>query len=124
MSAVVRLDNALFSRADSSCDQAAQSVDRQLRHRHHHLHFPDLFALLSVEVALDQSDEEGAEARAANEGIAGKNEGDEADRPTFPRVADGTTALDEGSKSARRLLASADPDAFSNRALYRDHDLD
>src|SRR3989442_525356 len=55
---------------------------------------------------------------------ARKVEGNEAERSAHERVADGATALDEGSKSARRMFAFADSDAVSVCALQRDHDLD
>src|SRR5205085_4655845 len=77
-----------------------------------------------TQVALFEVNEKGSETRAADERIAGKNQGDEAERSASERVADGATASDEGGKSARRVLASFDSDAVPDCALRRHHNLD
>src|SRR5205807_4262468 len=86
-----------------------------------HLH---LFTFLPAQVAVVAQDEKGAEVRAAHERAAREIERNETERSAHERVADGATALDEGSKPARRMFAFADSDAVSVCALQRDHDLD
>src|SRR2546428_267048 len=101
-------------------------MGRRRRHllRDYSLHHSDLFALLSAQVAIIAQDEEGAEIRATHERAARKIEGNEADRSAHERVADGATAPDEGSKSARWMFAFADSDAVSVCALHGADDLD
>src|SRR2546425_8939701 len=91
--------------------------NRQLWRRHHSLHHLHLFAFLSAQVAVVTQDEKGAEVRAAHERAAREIERHEAERSTYERVADGATALDEGSKPARRMFAFADSDAVFVCAL-------
>src|ERR1041384_8641822 len=70
-----------------------------------------------------KSNEEGAEARAEDEGAAREDQGNEAERSAAERAPDGPAAAHEGRQSARRVFAAADPDAFPVCTLSRDHDL-
>ena len=75
-------------------------------------------------MAVFAEDEEGAEVRTAHEGVAGEDQGDEAERPAFERTSGGATAFDEGSESARRMSSTSHSDAVSLRALSRNNNLD
>src|SRR5438105_1128922 len=97
------------------------TAERQLWHRDHSLHDLHLLALFPAQVAIIAKDEKGAEVRAAHERAAGKTEGNEAERSAHERAADGATAFDEGSESARRMSAFADSDAVSVCALHGDY---
>ena len=64
-------------------------------------------------MAVFKGDEESAEVSPANEGAAREDQGDEADRSTAERVAEGTVAIDEGRKPFGRLPAPPHPNALS-----------
>src|ERR1044072_83298 len=107
--------------ANSLVNQSSQQTDRKLRARNHPLYYHHLHPLFPAQVALFQVDEEGSEARTADERSAGKDEGDEAERPAAQRVTDGAVASDEGEQSARRLSAPPDSDAVPDCSLRRDY---
>src|SRR5229473_6992477 len=118
------MDASRLGSADPLLDQRAAKAHRQLRRRNYSLHDFHLLTFLSAQVAVIAQNEKGAEVRAAHERAAREIEGNEIDGSAHERVADGATASDERSKSARRLSALADSDAVSVCALQRDHDFD
>src|SRR4030095_13930687 len=107
---------------DSRRDYLSLQTNKQLRRRDHSLHDRDLLVVLSTEVAIIESHEEGAETRAENERAAGEDQRVEAERSASERFTNGTAAADEGRQSARRLFAATHSDAVPVCALSRYHD--
>ena len=92
-------------------------ANRELRRRNYPVYHRHLLAVFPAQVALVKGDEEGAEAGAQDEGAAGKDQGDEAERPALERASGRAAAPDEGRQSTGRLSAFAHPDALSLRTL-------
>src|SRR5262249_1451316 len=93
----------------------------QLRRRHHPIHDHYLLSILPAEMAFFKSNEEGPKAGAEDEGAAGEDQRNEANRSSSEGVADGATSTDEGRQSFRRLSAAVDSDAVSICSLSSNH---
>ena len=98
-------------------------LDRKLRRRNYLIHDSHLLAVFPSEMALFEVDEEGTKACAPNEGAAGKNQGDETERPATERASGRAVALNEGRKPSWWLFAFAHSDAFSLCTLPGNHNL-